>query len=113
VIQPIERFVQSDQEPVVRELPATQAIEQLEAQAFYRMEGPPAPAAIASTAGRAFDRRKTREMHRARNLNGRFENAPGPNGNGHENGASEASQNAGDDKAETSEVGSLSTDTEV
>ncbi|HET7055978.1 MAG TPA: zinc ribbon domain-containing protein [Thermomicrobiales bacterium] len=113
VIQPIERFVQSDEEPIVRELPTTQAIEQLEAQAFYRMEGPPAPAAIATNAGRAFDRRKTREMHRARNLNGRTEHAPSPNGNGHENGVSEASLNAKGDTAETSEVGSLSTDTEV
>ena len=59
VIQPIERFVQSTPETVVRELPRRKAIEELEAQAFYRVEGPPAPAAITATSGRAFDRRKT------------------------------------------------------
>jgi RNA polymerase subunit RPABC4/transcription elongation factor Spt4 len=113
VIQPIERFVQSDPEPVVRELPSAQAIEQLEAQAFYRMEGPPTPAAIATTSGRAFDRRKTREMHRASKLNGRIEHTPGPNGNGHENGASEPGSDPKSDKSETAEVGIHSTDTEV
>jgi RNA polymerase subunit RPABC4/transcription elongation factor Spt4 len=81
VIQPIERFVQSAPEPLVRELPAVKAIEQLEAQAFYRVEAAQQPAAISASSGRAFDRRKTREMHRARGVNGRFEKTPSPNGN--------------------------------
>jgi RNA polymerase subunit RPABC4/transcription elongation factor Spt4 len=80
VVHQIERFVQSAPQPVVRELPTAKAIEQLEAQAFYRVDGAAQPAAIASTSGRAFDRRKTREMHRARGLNGRFEKAASPNG---------------------------------
>ena len=100
VIQPIERFVQSTPETVVRELPSAKAIEELEAQAFYRIEGPPAPAAIAATSSRAFDRRKTREMHRARSLNGRTE--PSPNGNGHGPTAGADSEPA---QAESTEVG--------
>ncbi len=102
VIQPIERFVQSTPEPVVRELPAARAIEELEAQAFYRLEGPPAPAAITATSGRAFDRRKTREMHRARNLNGRTEPVHSPNGNGHGPAASKDEEPS---QAEPAEVG--------
>lgn len=80
VIQPLERFVQSSAQSSVRELPSARAIEELEAQAFYRVEAPPQPAAIPSSSGRAFDRRKTRQMHRARSLNGRAESAPSPNG---------------------------------
>ena len=105
VIQPIERFVQSTQETVVRELPAAKAIEELEAQAFYRVEGPPVPAAIAATSGRAFDRRKTREMHRARNMNGRTEPVPSPNGNGH---APTAVKDAEPEETEAVEVGTSS-----
>jgi RNA polymerase subunit RPABC4/transcription elongation factor Spt4 len=105
VIQPLERFVQSTPETVVRELPSAKAIEELEAQAFYRVEGPPMPAAIAATTGRAFDRRKTREMHRARNLNGRTEPGPSPNGNGH---APTAVKDAESDESEPAEVGASS-----
>jgi RNA polymerase subunit RPABC4/transcription elongation factor Spt4 len=101
VIQPIERFVQGGSEAPVRELPTARAIEELEAQAFYRLETVEQPAAIASTSGRAFDRRKTREMHRARGLNGRKDVAPGPNGNGAANDGEPAP-----DDPETAGVGS-------
>lgn len=82
VIQPLERFVQSGPESTVRELPTARAIEELEAQAFYRLENAEQPPAIASSSGRAFDRRKTREMHRARGLNGRQPTVSTPNGHG-------------------------------
>jgi hypothetical protein len=102
VIQPIERFVQSSPEPTIRELPTVRAIEELEAQAFYRLEGPPAPVSIPSVTGRAFDRRKTREMHRARNLNGRAEPMPHTNGNGH---GPSVGEEVASDGGETAEVG--------
>jgi RNA polymerase subunit RPABC4/transcription elongation factor Spt4 len=100
VVQPIERFVQSGPEPTVRELPTARAIEELEAQAFYRLETPEQPAAIASTSGRAFDRRKTREMHRAKSMNGRTDAVSTPNGNG------PAEDHDGEtDEPETADVG--------
>ncbi len=70
VIQPIERYVQSQPRTLIDELPVPRAIEQLESQAFNRLDTVPQPAAIASTSGRAFDRRKTREMNRTRMSNG-------------------------------------------
>jgi RNA polymerase subunit RPABC4/transcription elongation factor Spt4 len=70
VIQPIERYVRSQPQPTIAELPMMRAIEELEAQAFYRLEAAPPPPQVAATSGRAFDRRKTREMNRIRNLRG-------------------------------------------
>lgn len=70
VIQPIERFVRSSPQSTIEELPVLRAIEELEAQAFYRLEAAPPPPQVAATSGRAFDRRKTREMNRVRNVNG-------------------------------------------
>ena len=107
VIQPLERFVQSSPQPTVRELPTARAIEELEAQAFYRVEGPPQPVAIPTTSGRAFDRRKTREMHRARGLNGRFEQVTTPNGNG-----ANGEHDPGPSDVETANVGNGSSDSE-
>lgn len=83
VIQPIERFVQSQPRTLIGELPVARAIEQLESQAFNRIESPPQPVALAATSGRAFDRRKTREMNRIRMANG--------NGTGHHSPASPVS----------------------
>lgn len=79
VIQPIERFVRSQPRTLIDELPVPRAIEQLESQAFNRLETVPQPVAIASNSGRAFDRRKTREMNRSRmsNGNGAVSHAPG------------------------------------
>jgi RNA polymerase subunit RPABC4/transcription elongation factor Spt4 len=71
VIQPIERFVRSEPRSTIEEIPLLRAIEELEAQAFYRLESAPPPPQVTATSGRAFDRRKTREMNRVRNLNGR------------------------------------------
>lgn len=72
VLQPIERFVQAPNQPAVQALPSSRLIEELEAQAFYRLDPVPQPTAIPATAGRPFDRRKTREMHRAKQMNTRF-----------------------------------------
>ena len=94
VVQPIERFIQESPVLTVRQLPAARAIEELEAQAFYRVEGPPAPAAIPATSGRAFDRRKTREMHRARGLNGHHQTSITPNGKHEPDDKSQASEGA-------------------
>jgi RNA polymerase subunit RPABC4/transcription elongation factor Spt4 len=82
VIQPLERFIESGSDANLRELPTAKAIEELEAQAFYRLEPAEQPAAIAPSTGRAFDRRKTREMHRARGGNGRTDTPPATNGHG-------------------------------
>lgn len=75
VIQPIERYVRGEPRPTIEELPVMRAIEELEAQAFYRLEAAP-PAQVPATSGRAFDRRKTREMNRVRNLNGGMSGLP-------------------------------------
>lgn len=108
VIQPLERFVQSGPEPAVRELPTARAIEELEAQAFYRLENAEQPAAIAQSAGRAFDRRKTREMHRARGLDGRSAAVSTPNGHGEVD-----ELGVEPDDAETSKVGANSGEPEL
>ena len=80
VIQPIERYVRRNPQPMIEELPVMRAIEELEAQAFYRLEAaPPPPQVAANSGGRAFDRRKTREMNRARTLNGQMPTTE-PNG---------------------------------
>jgi hypothetical protein len=79
VIQPIERYVRREPKPTIAELPMMRAIEELEAQAFYRLEAAPPPPQVAATSGRAFDRRKTREMNRIRNLSGPM-TVPEPNG---------------------------------
>ena len=81
VIQPIERFVRSEPQSTIAEMPVLRAIEELEAQAFYRLETAPPPPQVTASSGRAFDRRKTREMNRVRNLNGRT-TALEPNGSG-------------------------------
>lgn len=104
VIQPLERFVQSTPEPAVRELPSAKAIKELEAQAFYRVEGPPTPAMIPASSGRAFDRRKTREMHRARGMNGLPGQSPLPNGKHATNGSAS--------DGETADTAALTTETE-
>lgn len=82
VLQPVERFIQRGTDADVREIPTVTAIEELEAQAFSQLETTEQPAAIAPLTGRAFDRRKTREMHRSRERNGRSKIVPEPNGHG-------------------------------
>jgi RNA polymerase subunit RPABC4/transcription elongation factor Spt4 len=87
VIQPLDRFVQSGPRSTIEELPAARMIEELESQAFYRLDTVPQATAIPANSGRPFDRRKTREMHRARQMNGRVAERVTSNGsspNGHE-----------------------------
>ena len=92
VLQPIDRYLRSANGSTIEEVPAARMIETLESQAFYRLDTVPQPVAISATSGRAFDRRKTREMHRLRENNIRVTQAAGVNGtssNGHSpNGAS-------------------------
>jgi RNA polymerase subunit RPABC4/transcription elongation factor Spt4 len=104
VIRPLERFVQPPPDSLVRELPAAKAIEELEAEAFNRVAGPPTPAAITATSGRAFDRRKTREMHRARSANSHSGHLPSPNGKHDQNGSASG--------GESSDTSALLTETE-
>ncbi|HRA48853.1 MAG TPA: zinc ribbon domain-containing protein [Thermomicrobiales bacterium] len=83
LLQPIDRFVAAGNRAAISELPgSSNAIEQMESQAFYRLDTVPQPAQIPATSGRAFDRRKTREMHRARQMNGRMHEEFGTNGHG-------------------------------
>ncbi len=99
VIQPLERYVQPQPRMLIGEVPVSRAIEQLEAQAFHRLDTVPQPAAVAATSGRAFDRRKTREMNRLRMSNGYA-------GGHSENGPSFAGASAGtNDESVVSDAG--------
>jgi len=84
VLQPIERYVQAPSQPGYEALPNARLIEELESQAFYRLDTVPQPTAIPANSGRPFDRRKTREMNRAKQFNARFTTPVSTNGtNGH------------------------------
>jgi RNA polymerase subunit RPABC4/transcription elongation factor Spt4 len=87
VIQPLDRYVRSGRLSTIEELPASRMIEELESHAFYRLDTIPQPTAIPANTGRPFDRRKTREMHRARKMNDRVAERVTSNGsspNGHD-----------------------------
>jgi RNA polymerase subunit RPABC4/transcription elongation factor Spt4 len=95
VLQPIERYVQVPSQPSFQELPNARLIEELESQAFYRLDTAPLPTAIAANSGRPFDRRKTREMNRAKQFNARMNTLVSANGtNGHHNEIPVANTNA-------------------
>lgn len=96
VIQPIDRYVQSQPRMLMGDIPVNRAIEQLESQAFNRLEPVPQPVAIAAMSGRAFDRRKTREMNRNRMSNGHVSNG-GAYSSGSSNGAAPEAPIAQDD----------------
>jgi RNA polymerase subunit RPABC4/transcription elongation factor Spt4 len=96
VIQPLERYVQGSRPALNGDVSTAALIEQLESQAFYRLETAPQPVAIAANATRPFDRRKTREMHRARQLNERMTaTASGANGHFGTNGNGSDEDDAG------------------